>query len=491
MARGTKRPAEVNALVELFGSRDTVTEAANGWMSYCPVLTVNGDGPIYCGERLFVARQEDGSVRFEPSCGHTVAEVVAAMPSTNGKSAAPPAPGRRAQLTPASAIRSERVRWLETGRIPLRGQTVVAGEKGLGKSIYTNAYLPAQLTRGKLDGELHGKPVDVLVASAEDDWRAVVKPRLQAHGADLDRVHRLEVRDEAGEMLLTLPDDVPLVEDAIALLREQGRTVGALVIDPISAFLSEATDSHKDASVRRAIAPLAVMADRQDIAVVVVAHLTKDESKRLISRVSGSMAFVNAARSVLGYARDPGDPDGEQGAQRVLVHVASNWGRYAPTLGVTIESRDIDVDDGSRTDVGYFNVTGEVDVGIEDLQRVDLDDLAADDRQEAIVAALRDGARPSRDVKAAVVAELGCSRRTIERAAVEMQERGDLDITSGGWPRTTTWALTVGGDSTVATAPDTPCVATEQTRMAEPNDADRNGSSDSGDTPHTREQDSR
>jgi 5S rRNA maturation endonuclease (ribonuclease M5) len=40
--------------------------------------------------------------------------------------------GRRARLTPASSIRSQRVRWLARERIPLCGLTVVAGEKGLG-----------------------------------------------------------------------------------------------------------------------------------------------------------------------------------------------------------------------------------------------------------------------------------------------------------------------------------------------------------------------
>jgi len=397
--------------------------------------------------------------------------------------------GRRAELTPASAIRSERVRWLETGRIPLRGLTVVAGEKGLGKSTLTNARLPALITRGTLAGELSGIPVDVLVASAEDDWRAVVKPRLQAHGADLDRVHRLAVRDASGEMLVTLPNDVALIEEAIVSMRAGGRTVGALVIDPISAFLSDATDSHKDASVRRAIAPLAAMAERQDLAVIVVAHLTKDESKRLISRVSGSGAFVNAARSVLGYARDPSDPEGERGAQRVLVHVASNWGRYAPALGLRVESREVDVDDGSRAEVGYLVVTGEVDIGIEDLQRIENDDLAKNDREEEIVAALSDGPRPSREVKAAIVAELGCSRRTIERAAVEMQGRGDLIIESAGWPRTTTWSLATGtsSDSGVATPPDAPCVATKESGSTEPNVTPRATSRDSGDTLHARE----
>ncbi len=49
--------------------------------------------------------------------------------------------------------------------------------------------------------------------------------------------------------------------------------------------------------MRRALAPLAAMAERLDLAVVVVAHLTKDEGKRLLSARVGAGAFVNAARS--------------------------------------------------------------------------------------------------------------------------------------------------------------------------------------------------
>jgi AAA domain len=222
-------------------------------------------------------------------------------------------------------------------RVPLRGMTVLAGEKGLRKSICTNAMLPAALTRGNLDGELEGQPVDVLVASAEDDWRAVVKPRLMAHGADLDRVHRVAVEEENGDGMLTLPNDVARLEEAVTKLRAAGCPVGLLVIDPIRAFLTQSTDSHKDAHVRRALAPMAAMAERLDLAVIVVAHLTKDDSRRLISRVNGSGAFVNAARSVLGFVRDPDDQDGEQGRDRVLVHAASNWGRYAPSLAARVE----------------------------------------------------------------------------------------------------------------------------------------------------------
>ena len=149
--------------------------------------------------------------------------------------------------------------WLWDGRSPLRSLSVVAGEKGLGKSILTNARLVAEATRGQLDGELKGQPIDVLVCTAEDDWSSVVKPRLMAHGADLDRVHRVSVVDEACELLLTLPDDVPLLEAQIGRLARHRACRRDARDDPIGAFLSQDTDTHRDASVRRTLAPLAAL----------------------------------------------------------------------------------------------------------------------------------------------------------------------------------------------------------------------------------------
>jgi hypothetical protein len=402
-------------------------------------------------------------------------------PSSNG--AGPK--GRRLRLTRASEIQSERVRWLWRDRVPLGGLTVIAGEKGLGKSILSNAHLVAALTRGELDGELKGNPVDVLIATAEDSWAAVIKPRLMAHAADLDHVHRVEVVDGAGDQLLTLPDDAALFEHEIERLADEGRVVGMLVIDPIGAFLSGTVDSHKDAHVRRALAPLADMAERLNIAVLVIAHLTKDEGRRLISRVVGAAAFVNASRSVLALARDPDDSEGERGRRRILAHVASNWGAYAPSLAVHVEMREVDADDGSRTEVGYLVIDGETTVGVEDLQRESNED--GSDRREAIIAALEGGRRPSRDVKAEVAKELGCSRKTVERAAMEMVADRELDREEHGFPATSTWELVTqegSGDSrdtAVGTARHAVGVPTGQTALTSGISGDEGPSRDSGD----------
>jgi AAA domain-containing protein len=354
---------------------------------------------------------------------------------------------RKLTLTPADTILSGRVRWLWNGWVPLGALTVVAGEPGLGKSTLTGAHLAAHITRGALAGELHGKPADVLIASAEDDWSAVIVPRLMAANGNLERVHRVDVSDDDGAGTFTLPDDVRRLEVAVDALAGAGRTVAMIAVDPVGAFLSGSTDSHKDASVRRALTPLAQLAMDRGIAVVCVAHLTKDQSQRLMSRVSGSVAFGAAPRSVIGFARDPDDPDGEQGVDRIIVHAKSNVGRYATSLTARVESRMVDTHDG-LADTGFLRITGHSTIGVDDLQRGRDDD--GPDAEEAIGLALVGGSRPSREVKAAIASELGCARKTVERAAVRMRERDEITIEKAGFPATTTWAL-ASGDTAVGT----------------------------------------
>jgi hypothetical protein len=146
-----------------------------------------------------------------------------------------------------------------------------------------------------------------------------------------------------------------------------------------------------------------------------------------------------------------------------------------------VEPRSITVDDGSEADVGYLCDNGESSIGVEDVQRGP--DENGSDAEEAIVAALAGGARPSREVKADVCAALECSKRTVERAAKRMAQRGDLAIEQGGYPRTTTWAL-VSGDTTatpVATSPNGCDVANGSDDVV--TDVSPS-SSDSGDTPN-------
>jgi hypothetical protein len=342
--------------------------------------------------------------------------------------------GRRVRFTSAAGVRTEPIRWLIRGYVPLRGVTVVGGGKALGKSLLTNAVWAADVTRGRADGEFAGRSRDVLLCSAEDDWSTVIAPRLMAAGADLERVHYPD------DQLIELPRDVALLEAEIVAMAESGRPLGLVVIDPIGAFLAGEIDSHRDASVRRALAPLAEMAMHTDVAVVVVAHLNKAEGSRVVNRVVGSVAFVNAARSFVAFSRDPEDPDGERGTRRVVVPTANNWGPLAKALSANVESRTVTLHDGTETSVGYLNVTGESEIVVEDLQRDPSEGADADDVEAAVLAALGDRASHTpREIKAAVADELGCSWRTVARAADRLEAEGLLVREHPDRPSLTRW----------------------------------------------------
>jgi hypothetical protein len=222
---------------------------------------------------------------------------------------------RRALAIPASHIHREQVEWLEPGRIPLRMVTVLAGIGGLGKSQLACLYAAAN-------------PDVTLIATAEDSPSTTVRPRLEAVRADLDRVRFVSIKTSEGiEDGIAIPDDMEELEQLVA--ETHARLV---VVDPLVAHLPMHIDSHKDQSVRRALAPLYRLAEAHNCAVLALLHLNKATGLAPLMRLGGSGAFGNAARSVLLLDRDPDDPDGEEGNQRVLAHIKCNVAPLAPSL---------------------------------------------------------------------------------------------------------------------------------------------------------------
>jgi KaiC/GvpD/RAD55 family RecA-like ATPase len=209
-------------------------------------------------------------------------------------------------------IEPKPLRWLWPGRIPLGKLTLFAGDPGLGKSFVT-LDVAARVTRGESwpDGAPASCQVgSVIVLSAEDDPSDTIRPRLEAAGANLSKVHVLQaVRREKpdGETSLehfSLETDLVALQDAVASFGD----ARLVVIDPISAYLGN-TDSHINAKVRGLVSPLADIAAGLDVAVVAVTHLNKSTSSALY-RACGSIAFIAAARAVWLFGKNPDDPAG-------------------------------------------------------------------------------------------------------------------------------------------------------------------------------------
>jgi hypothetical protein len=110
-----------------------------------------------------------------------------------------------------------------------------------------------------------------------------------------------------------------------------------VTVDPLMAHLGGRVKSFQDQSVRSALAPLYRAAQAHRCPPVVVVHLNKGDGADALYRTGGTIGLPAAARSALLLARNPDDPDGEQGSERVLAHVKTNVGRFAPSLAYRIE----------------------------------------------------------------------------------------------------------------------------------------------------------
>ena len=191
-----------------------------------------------------------------------------------------------------SEISPEEIEWLWPGRLPLGKLAVLDGDPGLGKSVVT-LDLAARVSTGlELPYGERGEPAGAVLLSAEDGLADTIRPRLDAAGADTERIVALSTvaTGTKAERLISLTQDLNAIEGAI-------ERVGAVlvVVDPLMAFRPEGTDSYKDQAVRRALAPLAVLAESTRAPVLIVRHPTKAAGGNTLYRGGGSIGIIGAA----------------------------------------------------------------------------------------------------------------------------------------------------------------------------------------------------
>jgi AAA domain len=427
----------------------TAAERPGLWHLVCPVCAAyRDDQPLTmtCGEPEFGETEGEKRARLDCRGGCDAEEVERQLAAVLDETTAAASSGGRAIVAECfAAIRTERPRWLWEGRIPLGAPTLLVGREKLGKSTLT-VKLAAEVSRGTLDGDLHGKPSGVLMLSYEDNAGSTVKPRLLAANADLIRVFQPSAQRDGVRDLVSLPDDLEAVG---AIIRDHDCRL--VIVDPFSAALSGEVNSHRDQDMRRAIASLAQLVEARNAALVLVAHFNKAQGGDALTRVLGSRGLTAAVRSVLVFGRPPDAEDGSP--DRVLAHAACNIAAEAPSLTCRIEPRVIETEAGDIK-TSRLAIVGDCDTHADDL----LSTRSEDERSDLDVAAdwladeLADGDwRPAREVKAAGKAA-GIQERTLQRA---MKHLG-VEHRREGFPAISEWRLTVASDPVVATVAPTP-----------------------------------
>jgi hypothetical protein len=199
--------------------------------------------------------------------------------------------------------------WLARGTI-----AVLDGDPGVGKSSVA-LDLAARVTTGQpFPGETAARqPAVALVIAMEDPLDTIVKPRLEAAGADMTRVALLGGVRETGphgevESILQIPRDLDLIVEKCQLHQP-----ALLVVDPLFAVMGydkrgRFIKANDDQGVRRLTSQLKRLAERHNLTIWLLRHLNKGASGSALRRGSGTIAIAGQARSVMIAAKDLNEP---------------------------------------------------------------------------------------------------------------------------------------------------------------------------------------
>ena len=360
-------------------------------------------------------------------------------------------PARGPVLIRMADVQTRPVEWLWLNRFALGKLTLVAGDPGLGKSFIT-LDMAARVSRGTPWPDARDIPNPaggVVLLSAEDDAADTICPRLEAAGANLERIVAVQaVRrfdpDGPPEKPFSLSRDLRDLEDAIGQVTD----CRLVVIDPLTAYLG-GKDAHKVEDVREILHPLSELAARTRVAMVAVTHLRKSAGSA-IHRSLGSIGFVAASRAAWVVGRDKQDPK-----RRLMVCSKNNLAEEVLGLAYSIRP------DGPG---GAPVVEWEPDpVTVTADEALDLEDgdggasSALGEAVDWLRDVLSDGPVPGKEVKRRAQND-GIAHRTLDRAKKRLGVVAAPDGYRGPW----SWRLPDGPPKDQS-APDSPQCAIPET----------------------------
>lgn len=241
-----------------------------------------------------------------------------------------PLPGIR----PFSEVADEDLVWLWYPYICLGTIGLLDGDPGDGKSQFTG-WLVSEVSQGRvLPNGTKIPPANCFLFNFEDLPGAVIKRRLEANGADLERVFI-----QTTTFKLT-PEMADWLDGEIAKANPS-----LVILDPIQAFITGDVDASNNVDVREFMERLKDIAERRRCAIIVVRHFGKGQHDKAMKKGIGATDFVGISRNQFGLARRRDDVRGF-----IVFHMKTNFERGDAML---FTMGDADGRSGQQPKIGF------------------------------------------------------------------------------------------------------------------------------------------
>jgi AAA domain len=319
--------------------------------------------------------------------------------------------------TPEPA-RARPVEWVWKGRVPIGRISLIVGNEGVGKGTVVT-WLASRVSRGTLEGDLHGAPSNVLIVGDEDALDDTWTPRLYAAGAEWRRV--FFPPEAAAEIDFTAAADIERLRHWI-----RDHQIRVVVFDALLDHLGGASvDEFKAKAVRNALRPLRRLAREENVAALGSMHPRKGRALAFRDLIANSHQFNAVSRSSLLLAEHPDDE-----TRRVLVRGKGNLAGAIRTLEFRIRSHVFELNGHD------FDQPHAVDWEESELKIADVLHRGGgpgrprdDDKRDKVEAAL--GAEPQSE--RALAKATGIPRSTVQDILREFDEDGEATRTPTGW----------------------------------------------------------
>jgi len=327
------------------------------------------------------------------------------------------------KLTCFADVETVAIDWLWKDYLARGKLTLLGGDPDLGKSqISIDA--AARLSKGIHwpFGALAPTGSTIFLCS-EDGLADTIKPRAEAAGADVSKLHALSSTViKSGKLTpFTLKDDLDMLGAAVKQV-----SASLVCIDAITSYMGK-LDNNSTPDVRAVLDPVSQWAEEMKVSVLGVTHPPKAAQKNAIRQFTGSFAYIAAARIAFFVTKEP------ETDRILLLAVKNNIGPKALGRAYRIATREV----GRLITAPYIQWDdGPVDFTAD--QAIAANAAAArgdkvETAKEFLQELLADG--PFGAVEGLEAAkDQGISERTLARARKELGVKAEHDASlKGGW----------------------------------------------------------